>query len=82
MASVVCGRCENRHVIETLGAQVFLDALRSDLTRETTAVAGESSLHILRAQNTRTRTPLALPAPAPVLDVVQQLLRTHTEQER
>ena len=82
MARIVCGRCENRHVIETLGAAAFLDALRSSPTKRTViSVTGRSSLQTLR-ESVRVRAPLALAAPSLELDVIEQLLRTRTEQEK
>jgi hypothetical protein len=83
MASMVCGRCENRHVIETLGARTFLAAMQENAaTARSSFFSSRTSLEILRAQNAPVPAPLALPAPRRLSDIVEQLLRPHHQQER
>jgi hypothetical protein len=75
MAVIVCGRCENRHVIETVGAPVMLAALVA------AGASGPVPTRVLLAQSAARRgsrvarrAVAALPAPQPDLDVFEQIV--------
>jgi hypothetical protein len=64
VARIVCGRCEQRHVIETLGAAVFWSALRDDGFVDRPSSRALLAGQAMPSTSWRPRRPIGVLAPA------------------